>query len=199
MLTMALMSRPAATRLDLSPARLRALLGGFLEPLFGYAAMRSRDREVAKDAVQESLIAALDALRGGRRWRDEEALWAWLVAVARNKVADEYRRDRKRFPSVSTLGVDIERLVESVADGTAIPDDLASREEVEQLCRLALSELAPRHREALERFYRDGLSQRAIARAMGVSTKAVESILARARRELQKVLRRNLDNPEGLL
>lgn len=178
-----------------SETSLGTRLGALCDPLFGFAAARAT-REAALDAVQEAMAAALKAGRSGRHWRDDEELWAWLVGVARHKLADEYRK--ARTGSFASLGLDAAQLEGLLASGE-MPGELSGREEAARLCRAALSELEPRQRRALEGFYREGKPQAEIARDLGASEKAVESLLARARQSLHAVLRRMLDKPEELL
>lgn len=175
--------------------RLRPLL----EPLFGFALARSSRRELALDAVQEALRAALLAEKQGRHWPDEEALWAWLVAVTRNKIADEWRAARRTGFSPPGGAIPVQELSGILLDGAALPVEQAGRQEVARICRAALSELPPRQAEALDSFYRAGRSHDQIAQQLAVSPKAVESLLARARVSLQTVLRRIVSRPEDLL
>ena len=179
--------------------RVHDALAPCVEPLLRYAQVRSVDRHAAHDAVQEALLAALLADRAGQEWPSDEEQWKWLVTVVRNKIADEFRRRGRRPLCLATLGVDAADLVQPVVAGTELPDALASKAEVQQLCWLAVSALPPRYQRVLELVHRDGTPQRDVADAMGVSLKAVEALLARARRELQRELQRQISEPETLL
>src|SRR5574340_976765 len=53
--------------------------------LFIFAMMRLRDADLAEDAVQETLVAALQALD---RFESRSSIRTWLVAILRNKIAD---------------------------------------------------------------------------------------------------------------
>ena len=76
---------------------LRARLSGLCDALFDYAHARAPQRSQALDAVQETLAAALIASAKGKAWADpddgNDALWAWLISVLRNKLADVWRRE----------------------------------------------------------------------------------------------------------
>ncbi len=169
------------------------------EPLFAFAASRSHDREAALDAVQEALAAAVRERNGGRRWADDEAMWAWLVAVTRNKLIDTSRKAGRHAMTLTSLGVRPEDLRPSFLAGDAMPEDALMKAEVRAVCAAALDELAPRQREALLAFYREGMSHAEIGVRMQLGIKAVESLLARARVALHVVLRRIVQNPEELL
>ncbi len=188
---------PAMTLAPAGSAALAQRLKPLLDPLFAFAHARCSRRELALDAVQETLRAALAAAREGRQWPDDEALWAWLVAVARNKLADEFRalsRGGLRSGSVAA-----DELAPALLDGAPWPPEWAGRAEVARLCNAALSELPPRQRQVLEARYRHGLGHDAIGQELGISAKAAESLLARARQALEQVLRRMVARPEELL
>ena len=53
--------------------------------LYLYAMVKLRDADLAEDAVQETLIAAIEALPN---FQGRSALRTWLVAILRNKIAD---------------------------------------------------------------------------------------------------------------
>lgn len=169
------------------------------EPLFAFAASRCRDREAALDAVQETLAAAVRERNGGRNWADEEAMWAWMVAVTRNKLIDFSRKAGRSAVTLTSLGVRAEELQASFLSGDALPVDALIKSEVRTVCAAALDELAPRQREALLAFYREGASHAEIGVRMQLGTKAVESLLARARISLHGVLRRMVQSPEELV
>lgn len=166
------------------------------EPLFAFALARSPDRDTALDAVQETLAAAV---REERSWPDDEAQWAWLVAVTRNKLADAARRRGRQGATLTALGVDPAELGGAFVAGEEMPDAGMLRNEVRNVCQAALSELTPRQRNALQMFYRDGMSHGDIGARMALSGKAVESLLARSRIALHSVLKRMIARPEELL
>jgi RNA polymerase sigma factor (sigma-70 family) len=61
------------------------------------------------------------------------------------------------------------------------PEDALRQEEVARLVHVALDRLPGRYGDALEWKYIDGLSVRQIAERLGLSAKAAESLLTRAR------------------
>lgn len=189
----------AMTLAPTGTARLAQRLKPLLDPLFGFAHARCGRREISLDAVQEALQAALQAERDGRVWPDDEALWAWLIVVARNKVADKCRQLGREAAAISRMGRPAGADGQALLSEHPLPPDLAENKELKQICRAALSELPPRQRDALEAFYQSGLSQAQIGQRLDISAKAVESLLARAREAVHNVLRRMVDRPEELL
>lgn len=60
----------------------------YADALFRYALTRLRRRQDAEDAVQETLLAAL---QGHRAFRGDSAELTWLIGILRNKVVDRIR------------------------------------------------------------------------------------------------------------
>lgn len=62
------------------------------DAMFRYAFARLRDRAQAEDAVQECLLAALNA-RGG--YRAESSEKTWLFGILKHKILDQFRRNAR--------------------------------------------------------------------------------------------------------
>ena len=144
-----------------------------VHPLYGYLAKRTGgNRALTEDIVQESYLRALDS------WKTRsvpEAPLAWLKQVARNILIDHLRR--KKWDA------------DAGPAGAAGVEPRTPADEFESLeIFLAIASLGRRKARALEAFYFDGLSVREIAGEMGVSERAVEGLLRRARGSLRAVL-----------
>jgi RNA polymerase sigma factor (sigma-70 family) len=104
----------------------------------------------------------------------EEPL-AWLIRVARNALVSHFRR-------ITPTSVDPALLdLEASAFSTDAP-------EVAAAVNWALARLRPAHAELIEAFHFDERSVRDIAQARGLSERAVEGQLRRARLKLKKHL-----------
>lgn len=57
--------------------------------LLAFALRRLRNRELAEDAVQETLVAALEGLE---RYAGDSSLSTWLFGILKHKIVDIYRR-----------------------------------------------------------------------------------------------------------
>lgn len=64
-----------------------------------FARLQLRDAELAEDAVQEALLAAL---QGTRSFAGRAALKSWVFSILRHKIVDQIRRD-SRTTSFSAL------------------------------------------------------------------------------------------------
>jgi RNA polymerase sigma-70 factor (ECF subfamily) len=112
---------------------------------------------------------------------DDQRLWAWLGALARNTFIDHYRAQRRRDCLVS-----LEEISSSIAgaDHSAGP--------LSELLREALADLHPEERELMQAAYIDRRPLQELADASGLTYKAIESRLARLRQKLKEQLLREL-------
>ena len=131
-----------------------------------------RDRNEAEDAVQQTFLSAQRALANGSSPREPAA---WLATIARNECLARVR-ERMREP----LPLD----AEPTEVGADAHSAAVSRYEVATL-REALADLPRAQREAILLRELRGLSYDEVARALSVTTGAVESLIFRARRTLQ--------------
>jgi RNA polymerase sigma-70 factor (ECF subfamily) len=151
------------------------------KPLYAFVSRRvGSDRALAEDIVQETWLRAVaDWQRRGMPDRPR----AWLIRVARNLLVSHFRR-RQPQP------VDPARL--ELRDDRFSPDTPWAT----VLVSWGLARLRRRQAELLEAFYFDGLSTREIASEYGLSERAVEGRLRRARHNLKKRLRPYVDTEE---
>ncbi len=146
---------------------LQAMYDRALPQVYGYLLPRCGDASLAEDLTAEAFLAAVDALR---RDRLPDLTVAWLVAVARNKLVDHWRRqerDRRRQS-------DLEAGSELVEDPWDVQLDITLANDV-------LARLGPHHRSALTLRYLDGLPVPEVARLLGRTVHATEALLVRAR------------------
>jgi RNA polymerase sigma-70 factor (ECF subfamily) len=153
--------------------RLIAVYRETVNELYEFVSRRSGgSRELAEDVTQETYLRATTAWpRSGL----PDCPPAWLRTVARNLLLNHYRR---RQP-VALDCADIDALLGSApSDGT----DAAG------LVCWGLARLKVREARVLEAFYIDERPVRSIAADFGVSERAIEGRLRRARLALKKLL-----------
>lgn len=71
------------------PKVIEAWVDEHADYLFRYALPRLRDRHVTEDVLQETFLAALNAVKG---FRGDSSPRTWLVGLLRRKIADHYRK-----------------------------------------------------------------------------------------------------------
>lgn len=156
------------------------------EPIYRIILGNIGDADEALDLVQESFVAAYQALR---RYDSERPMRAWLTTIALNKCRDWARRRavRRLFSRAVPLDDDSRR----VADDRVSPEvEAEDRAELARASR-AISELPGSLREVLVLRTLEGLSQAEAASVLGLSEKAVETRLRRARQRLAEQLGRD--------
>ena len=124
-----------------------------------------RDRELARDAVQEALIRAWRDLPG---LRDPDRFEAWLHRLIVNAAIDEVRRRRRRL-EVTLTPIDV---------GSS-NDDIGRLVDRDELDR-ALGRLTPEHRALVVLHYYLGMPLPEAAASLGISLGAAKSRLHRA-------------------
>ena len=155
----------------------------YRQPIFRLARGFVGDSDEALDLVQETFVAAHQAMP---RYDTNRAMKAWLSTIAINKCRDWARkRAVRRFFS---FAIPLEGQVEGVVDDRpAVDDAAADRQELGRVTR-AISALPLNLKEALVLRTIEGLSQAETAEVLGLSEKAVETRLYRARAHLLQKL-----------
>jgi len=153
--------------------RFDRLVTVFHADMYRYAAWLCRDKAIAEDVVQESMIRAwksLDALR------EEDAAKQWLLTIVRRENARYFERRRLET-------VDIDNLTASQAA-------LLAEEPDEQLYELreSIFELENDYREPLVLQVLMGYSTSEIGDLMGLKQGAVLTRLHRARLKLKDIV-----------
>jgi RNA polymerase sigma-70 factor (ECF subfamily) len=140
-------------------------------PLYAFVSRRvGGNRALAEDIVQETWLRAV-ATWSRRGVADQPR--AWLLRVARNLLASHFRAQRPQ--TVDPLGLDLEddRLTLQTPDQAA-------------LVGWGMARLRRYQAEILEWFYFEGMSTSEIASQLGLSERAVEGRLRRARQKLKR-------------
>lgn len=160
----------------------RALLARYRAPVHRIIRASTGHEQDALDLTQETFIAAFAALH---RYDRTRPLLAWLRQIALNKCRDWGRRRRLRAMLWRAAPLDA---AQDVPDDTILPDvEAADRAELARV-NAAIARLPTRLRETLILRTIEGLSQSETAEALGISDKAVETRLYRARLRLEQLL-----------
>ncbi|RVQ69769.1 RNA polymerase sigma factor [Croceicoccus ponticola] len=159
--------------------------------VFRYARGQVRDDDEALDVTQECFVSAFAALR---RYDPARPFRTWLLAITVNKCRDWARRRAvRRF---FAFAVPLDDAL-SVADGAPDPEGaLSSVQEVARI-RRALAALPANLREPLVLCTLDGLDQTEAGDVLGISRKAVETRIYRARQRLAEIMEENSPKTAG--
>jgi len=131
----------------------------------------------AEDLAQEAFLRILSA---APRYKPSAAFSTYLYRVVARLCIDNARKKRPTFTGA----------VPETADSSPDPATALIQKDRDALIRKALDALPSRQRMAVILKYYEGLSYGEIAQAMGTTVKAVERLLGRAKKALQKRLSR---------
>jgi RNA polymerase sigma factor (sigma-70 family) len=148
--------------------------------IFAYLRVHAASPEDAEDLLLEVFTAALE-------WKPIYGLppgeqIAWLRQVARNKLADYYRRAARR-PTAPLEH--LQALLE--ADGALTPEQQALRQEERRRLAEALQQLEPHQRQVLYLRFSVGLRCAQIGLVMGKREDAVRKLLSRTLTSLRRL------------
>lgn len=132
----------------------------------------------AEDIAQEALLKVFQARD---RYRPTAAFRTYLLRIVVRLCLDHLRKGRP-LPAENLAAV----------DGSSSPEQQVVDREQAEAVRAAIACLPAKQRTAVVLRYYEALSGREIAEAMGTTAKAVERLLARARKSLESGLGRFL-------
>jgi RNA polymerase sigma-70 factor (ECF subfamily) len=151
--------------------QLARLLESFRPDLMRFAFWLARDRAVAEDVVQETMLRAW---RARSELRDSNAVRPWLLTIVRRENARLH--ERKRLPTV-----DLDELIASQDIALAFND---TDPEIADLRRAILG-LPDEYREPIVLQVLGGFSTGEIAKELSLTVPAVLTRLFRARNKLR--------------
>lgn len=145
------------------------------QDMYRYAVWLSRDKSVAEEVVQESLLRAWKSLEA---LRDTEAAKSWLLTIVRRENARYFERKRLDTVDIDDLAPAQQALIAESPD-----------EQVAEM-RAAIFRLEDDYREPLVLQVLMGYSTKEIADQLGLKQGAVLTRLHRARHKLREVVER---------
>ena len=146
------------------------------------------DRTQAKDLAQEVFLRVWQAAGS---YQPKAKFTTWIYRITANLCMNELKSSRRRrLFQFLRFGEDREDTIEEIlADASPSPEDLLLSREQSRRISDALQSLPENQRMALILKRYDDLSYQEIAKVIGCSVSAVESLLFRAKGTLQKKLK----------
>ena len=155
---------------------------GTFPAVYRFALARTgRDAEAAEEVAQATLCRAVSKLA---TYRGEASLLTWLCTFCRHEISAYYERMGRTPVPMSVMEPEAEgrAALESLwvhpDDG---PEEAFRRGEIAGFVHAILDALPSKYADALEWKYVDGMSVKEIASRLGLTAKAAESLLTRAR------------------
>ena len=151
----------------------------FGRSLLGYLLALSRDRRLAEEILQDTLVAVW---RGAGSYAGRSSAKTWVFGVARRQAHNTLRR--------RNLSLVDEAPLEALPAPEPGPEEslLAGAQSRELADRIG--ELSPLHREALVLVFFQGLSYEETAEVAGVPVGTVKSRLSNAKRALRSAMQK---------
>jgi RNA polymerase sigma-70 factor, ECF subfamily len=154
-------------------AALLALYDSALPSVYGYLLSRCGRVAWAEDLTAEVFLAAVDEVR---RPQPTPVSTAWLIGVARHKLADHWRRQARE-----------ERRLDAMSDSDPTFSDPWDVQLDALRARDTLAKLPSQHRGALILRYLDDLPVSEVATLLGRTVHSTEGLLVRARVSFRRV------------
>lgn len=151
----------------------RALWQRFHTDLLQFILRRVGDGALADDLLQEVFLRVHERLPS---LKDDTRVGAWVYRIARNVIADHFRRVRPSEPPDELTA--------------EIPNDDNENLVVGSWLRNMIDDLPPDYREALTLAEVDNLTQREVAERLGLSLSGAKSRVQRGREQLRRMLAR---------
>lgn len=157
-------------------------------------------RETAEDLAQETFLRVY---RARKSYVPGSKFSTWLFTIANNVASNALRSQRRRrevhldgkgATTDSQAAMSLDQL--AMAASKEMPTRQIDKAEMRDVVRLAVEALGERQRMAVLLNKFEGMSYEEIAQAMRMSTKAVKSLLTRARVNLREVLEPYLERGE---
>jgi RNA polymerase sigma-70 factor (ECF subfamily) len=146
-------------------------------PLFGYLMKLVRERELAEDILNETM---LEVWRQAGRFEGRSAVNTWVFSIAHHRAVSRFRKRRE-----SSLDDDH---AASLADDQPMPDQRAQANGMSRLLARLMQQLTFEHREILHLAYYQEFSVQEIADALGLPPNTVKTRMFYARQRLKALL-----------
>lgn len=157
----------------------RQLVDQYLGVIVTYAFRLLKNQAEAEEVAQETFLRAW---QNAASYKPQARVTTWLHRIAHNRAIDLLRQQSTRGAAAS---LDEER---DAAPASQNPGRLLERKHTAERVQTALDALPERQKIALVLSHEQGLSNPEIAEVLSLSVDAVESLLARGRRQLRQLL-----------
>jgi len=163
---------------------LNELIRKYQEPLFRFIWRYTGNEQTARDLLQETFVRLYFEIR---RFKPHAKFSTWLYTIAMNLCRD-YARSKQHRQSRATESLDADDAHRQMPAAERDPAAHAESQETLTALESAIQELPHDLRAALLLFAVEGHSQLECAEMLGISAKAVETRVYRARKRLEKTL-----------
>lgn len=152
-------------------------------PLMKFVVKKSGGDQVAAEEVFSQTVLA--ALKGYETFEHKSTFFTWICRIALNKMADYYRSEINRRSGI--IAPALEELA-NIGSKELSHEEKLILDELRASVKECIALLPPNKQQLLHLRYWKEMTLEAIADLLGISERAVEGRLYRARLELRKIM-----------
>jgi len=146
-------------------------------PLFGYLMKLVRERELAEDIMNETMM---EVWRQAGCFEGRSAVNTWVFSIAHHRAVSRFRKRRE-------AALDDDHAA-TIADESPMPDQRAQTAGMSRLLARLIEQLTFEHREILNLAYYQEFSVQEIADALNLPPNTVKTRMFYARQRLKALL-----------
>lgn len=151
---------------------LEILIERYLKLIYSFIHRYVGSSKEAEDITQEVFIKVW---RNLRKFNQQKTFKTWVFTIAKNTCIDALRK-KKTIPFSSFENQKGEnRLIETLADPSPLPDELIEQADIGQILTSAIDTLSPKYRMVLFLRYNDHFAFREIAESLGESINTIKT------------------------
>ena len=154
----------------------------YSQKILNYLTKRLPERADAEEIMQDVFFEAIDSLP---LFRGEATVLSWLYKIARNKVADFYRKRRIKTILFSQLP-----FLELASQEIHQPEFQFEKNRIRARIEWTFYLIPSHYQKILRLHYENGIRVKDLAPIFNLSYKAAESLLFRARRSFRRAYER---------
>jgi RNA polymerase sigma factor (sigma-70 family) len=162
----------------------KKLLSLFGKKIYNLVYYHLQNREESEEVTQDVFIKVIQK---SHTFKQESKFETWLYRLAINQSLDRIRYNQRNKRKVNK--VPLHELVYAENKGQRSPAELLQSQENQKMLLDKIEELPTRQKTALLLSKLEGKTQKEIALIMDLSTKAVESLVQRAKSNLKEKLK----------
>lgn len=151
----------------------------YSQRLLNFILTKVGDPKDAEEILQDTFLSALDSLP---LFSGKSSLFTWLCAIAKHEIVDIYRKRKIKTILFSRLS-----FLEVLASQALSPEEELMEAEIKKQIRIVFRKLSEGYRRILRLKYKEGYSVAQVADILGITLKAAESRLSRARLAFREV------------
>ena len=160
------------------------------EYLFQFAMSKVKNRELALDFVQETLLTTLEKRD---QFEGRSSLRTWMTTILNRKIIDHWRKENKKPSSIQSEDLTGEINDTIIHQNPMNPAEIAETTEKHSVLDLCLDQLPNQWREILHAKYYDEKSGEDISKEFAITSSNFWVIVHRAKSQLRDCMNKKYE------